>query len=208
MKLIVIEGIDGSGKETQAKLLADALGAPKISFPNYNSPSSSLVKMYLNGELGGDAIGISPYAASSFYAIDRFAFFQQNKEILNSEYVVADRYTTSNIIHQSSKLAEDEKNEYLNWLENYEYNLLEIPKPAKVIFLDVSPDTSRKLALEREKKFDGKDIHENDFEYMKKCYDTAKWAAEKCNWEVIRCEENENLLSIHEIHKKVLGRVF
>ena len=142
-KLIVIEGLDASGKATQTKLVAEKLremnyNVMQISFPDYESNSSALVKMYLNGELSENADDINPYAASSFYAVDRYASFKRNWEkfYLDGGIIVSDRYTTSNMIHQASKIeGVRAKNLYLDWLADYEYKLLKLPAPNKVICL-------------------------------------------------------------------------
>ena len=141
-KLIVIEGLDGSGKSTQMQCLTeklDALGAAykRIKLPNYSSPSCSLVNMYLNGEFGKKADDVNAYAASSFYAVDRFASFKQvwGEDYLNGSVILADRYATSNAVHQMVKLPEEQWDEYLSWLEDYEYTKMGIPKPTAVIFL-------------------------------------------------------------------------
>ena len=139
-KLIVIEGLDGSGKATQAQKLFEKLKEQekqviKVSFPDYNSNSSALVKMYLNGEFGSEPNQVNPYAASSFYAIDRFASYTKNwkKFYLNGGTVIADRYTTSNAIHQCAKLPEEHWNDFINWLFHYEYELLGIPEPYRTL---------------------------------------------------------------------------
>jgi len=145
-KLIVIEGLDGSGKATQAEKLCETLKAKginaiKVSFPDYESDSSALVKMYLHGEFGTDPSDVNPYAASSFYAVDRFASYAKNwKQFFqDGGIVIADRYTTSNAIHQCSKLPEDQWDAFLKWLFHYEYDLLGIPTPYRTVYLRVDP---------------------------------------------------------------------
>ena len=209
MKLIVIEGIDGCGKQTQANLLVEFLcGQGKkvlyLNFPNYESESSSLVKMYLNGEFGDNAGSINAYSASSFYAVDRVATFTK-VDLTQYDYLICDRYTTSNAIHQASKLSNGERDTFLHWLFDYEYNLLNIPRPDKVILLDVKPETTRRLRLTRPLK-NGKenDIHEKDYKYLEKCYECAKYCANKYGWQIINCEDDKDLLPIGNIHVQVV----
>lgn len=210
-KLIVIEGLDGSGKSTQMQCLTqklDAVGAAykRIKLPNYSSPSCSLVNMYLNGEFGKKADDVNAYAASSFYAVDRFASFKQvwGEDYLNGSVILADRYATSNAVHQMVKLPEEQWDEYLSWLEDYEYVKMGIPKPTAVIFLDMPIEVSQKLMSERyngdEKK---KDVHEADIEYLKKCRKAAFYAADKLSWNVINCTEGERVKSIEEIADEI-----
>jgi len=206
-KIIVIEGIDGSGKQTQAKLLARRLESEGktvklLNFPNYESSSSALVKMYLNGELGERAENVSPYAAGSFYAVDRCATMAQ-VTILQYDYVICDRYSSSNLIHQSVKLKGAEWEEYVRFMDDYEHEKLEIPRADKVILLDMPPRVTERLILERSKKFEGRDIHERDREYMRKCAEGARVCADKLGWSVIDCVENGELLDIDSIHNLI-----
>ncbi len=210
-KLIVIEGLDGSGKNTQAVRLYSYLEEKgikvrKVSFPCYESPSSSLVKMYLAGEFGSEADSVNPYAASSFYAVDRYAAFKTGLEefYLSGGVIIADRYTTSNAVHQSSKLPEDKRKEYLNWLFEYEYRYLGIPEPDAVIYLRVDPEVSQKLMSGRynndEKK---KDIHERDVDYLKRSREAADECAEMFGWRVIECTLNGEMRSIEDIFSDI-----
>lgn len=210
-KLIVIEGLDGSGKSTQMQCLTeklDAVGAAykRIKLPNYSSPSCSLVNMYLKGEFGKKADDVNAYAASSFYAVDRFASFKQvwGEDYLNGSVILADRYATSNAVHQMVKLPEEQWDEYLSWLQDYEYVKMGIPKPTAVIFLDMPIEVSQKLMSERyngdEKK---KDVHEADIEYLKKCRRAAFYAADNLSWNVINCTEGERVKSIEEIADEI-----
>lgn len=205
-KLIVIEGLDGSGKATQAALLTEFLQKQdkpvnKISFPDYGSPSSSLVRMYLNGEVGSLS-DVNVYAASSFYAADRYVSFERfwKKPYQDGNIIIADRYATSNAVHQMAKLPESEWDAYLDWLEEYEYGKLELPRPDIVLYLDMRPETSRALLL---KRYGGdhekRDIHERDFDYLLRCRSAALYAAKKLNWRVIRCCDGANPLPVEEI---------
>ena len=212
-KLIVIEGLDGSGKATQTELLYKELlekgiSVRKVSFPDYDSPSSSLVKMYLSGEFGSHAGDVNAYAASSFFAVDRFASFKKNwqKDYENGAIILCDRYTTSNAIHQCCKLEKEKWNEYLDWLFAFEYRLLGIPAPDAVIYLQVDVDESQELMSERyhghEEK---KDIHEADIEYLKSARTAADYCAQKLGWEVVKCTDKGQMRSIDAINGEVLG---
>ncbi len=215
-KLIIIEGTDGSGKQTQTKLLYEKLlqmnkKVKKVSFPNYESKSSELVKMYLAGEFGTDPTSVNSYAASTFYAVDRYASFKTEWELFYNEggVIISDRYTTSNMVHQASKIEDlKEKEEYLEWLTDLEWNKLAIPKPDAVIFLDVPYEVSQELMKYRENKITGdakKDIHESDKEYMKKSYENAKYIANSRNWNIIDCTYNLKLRSIEDINEEILN---
>lgn len=173
-KLIVLEGIDGSGKATQSGLLEDHLiksgkDVMHISFPDYGSPSSALVKMYLNGDFGRAPGDVNPYAASMLYAVDRFASFRMKWKSFyeNGGVVIADRYTTSNMVHQMTKYDDEGKRkEFLSWLDHMEYEELELPRPDVVILLDVPPAVSKKLVRERAKQGGSMDIHEQHSAYL------------------------------------------
>lgn len=210
-KLIVIEGLDGSGKGTQAQILFERLEkegrkVKKISFPVYSSDSSALVRMYLAGQFGLRPGDVNAYAASSFYAVDRFASFKADwgKEYNDDYIIIADRYTTSNGVHQCSKLPEDEWNGFMDWLYDFEYSKLGIPAPDEVIYLDMSPQVSRKLLSGRYSGDESKkDIHEKDREYLKKSRDAAFFCIGHDNWTKIKCDNGETPLSIEEIADKI-----
>ena len=155
-KLIAIEGLDGSGKATQAKLLAGYLAAQglvvrEVSFPDYGSDSSALVKMYLAGQFGPHPDDVNAYAASSFYAVDRYASYKKDWGSFyeNGGIVIADRYTTSNAVHQCSKLPPEQWESFLGWLFDFEFHLLGLPTPDEVIYLQVDPAVSQKLMTQR-----------------------------------------------------------
>lgn len=211
-RLIVLDGIDGCGKTTQFELLSEKLRAMNmpvqtVSFPEYDKPSAALVKMYLGGEFADAAGGVNPYAASSFYAVDRFASYKLYWEnaYKNDSLILASRYTTSNAIHQMSKLPRSQWDEYLFWLEDYEYGKLELPKPNCVIFLSLPLEVSQRLLMNR---YDGdsgkKDIHEADCEYLRQCLVSAEYAAQKLGWRVIDCFKDGNIRSIEDIHEELL----
>lgn len=217
MPLIVIEGVDCSGKETQTERLCinlekEGYKVKRISFPDYESDSSSLVKMYLRGDFGKSAYDVNPYTASAFFAVDRFASYKTKwGEDLKDTIVVADRYVTSNMVHQASKMSsEEEKLEYIKWLYDFEYVKLGLPQPDEVIFLDMPPEISAKLNAERKNKITGeaaKDIHENDLTYLKASYDNAHFVAKNQNWSRIDCAPGNELRTIEDISTEILDRV-
>ena len=197
--LIVFEGLDGSGKATQAAavmqiLEKEGIAVRKVAFPDYESQSSALVKMYLNGEIGSlDEVNI--YAASNFYSLDRYISYMRDwkNDYLSGKNIIADRYTTSNICHQMSKLAREEWESYIEWLEHYEYQMLGLPRPALVVYLDMPPEASQKLMLGRyEGNENKKDLHERDRKYLEKCRSGALFAAKKLGWRIIKCSDENN----------------
>ena len=181
----------------------------KVSFPDYDSPSSALVKMYLGGEFGDRPDDVSAYAASSFYAVDRFASYKKDWfKDYEKGVIIADRYTTSNAIHQCSKLSRDEWDTYLTWLFDYEYRLLGIPQPSAVIYLKVDPEVSQKLLAKRyEGDLEKKDIHEKDKEYLSRCQEAASYCAGKLGWHVVECAEGGAMRSIEDIGADILKLV-
>ena len=212
-KLVIIEGSDGSGKATQTeklyqKLLLKKLMVKKIEFPNYKSPSSALVKMYLNGEFGTDPETISPYIASSFYAVDRYASYKKEWEAfyLEGGIILADRYTTSNMVHQAAKIDGDsERNKFIEWLYDFEYNTFGLPVPDYVVFLDMPPEFSLGLINKRASKSEDvkQDIHEADEHFLIKSYNNADRIASKYNWHKVSCINNGSLKTIEDIHEEV-----
>ena len=215
-KLIVVEGLDSSGKQTQTEYLYKSLKEQgekvmKISFPCYDSDSSALVKMYLSGSFGENAEDVNPFAASSFYAVDRYASFKTGwgKFYNSGGVVIADRYTTSNMIHQAGKIKDKgERDKYLKWLYEYEYLYLGLPEPDLVLFLEMEPEVSARLMKERANKITGekeKDIHEKDASHLKNSYDSAVYVAEKFDWVKIKCVKNDELRSIEDIHNELLS---
>ncbi len=214
-KLIVIEGLDGSGKATQTSLLEDALKqggycVKHISFPNYDNPSSALIKMYLGGQLGSNPADVNPYAASSFYAVDRYASYKQfwQNHYENGKIILADRYATSNAIYQLSKVEDNKRDEFLQWLECYEYTQLQLPKPDVVIYLDMPIEISQRLMTQRYKGDESKkDLHESNFSFLKECRSSALYSAKKQRWKVISCANGEQPRSIEDIHKEVIDIV-
>lgn len=211
-KLIVIEGLDGSGKSTQLELLISALEKDgkrvrKIKLPDYESPSSTLVKMYLGGEFGKDPNAVNAYAAGAFYAVDRYASFTLDwkTDYESDKIIVADRYATSNSIYQTEKIAEADWDSYLDWSADFEYNKLGIPKPDAVIYLDMPVDISQKLMTGRyggnESK---KDVHEADVAFLEKCRKSALYAASRQGWHIVQCSNGKEPYSIEKIHNEIM----
>ena len=210
-KLIVFEGTDGSGKATQTKLLCEHLSSlgksfRKIDFPRYDKPSAAMVKEYLDGKLGRNPGDVNAYAASMFYAMDRYASYKQDWGEFYEQggLIVADRYTTSNAVHQASKLPDDERDAYLKWLFHTEYELFELPRPDLVIYLDMPTEITERMMRERE-KITGThaDIHEQDEEYLKKCRTNAKKVVQTCAWSVIDCARGDFPKTPSDIHEEV-----
>jgi len=214
-KIIVIEGIDSSGKATQVKMVYEELinekyRAMRLEFPDYKSDSSALIKMYLNGKFGEDPKSVNPYAASLFFAADRFASFKSDWEKFYNEggILILDRYTSSNMIYQAAKIENKKKREeYLDWINDLEFKKLDLPRPDIVIFLNMPPEFCSKLNDKRLNKINGlnkKDIHERNSGYLKKTYKVALNAAKKYKWEVIDCIENNSIKPINEINREIL----
>lgn len=214
-KLIVIEGLDGSGKSTQLELLGETLKKMQIdcktvSFPDYDSDSSALVKMYLKGEFGTSPNDVNAYASSVFYTVDRFASYKTNwgKYYDDGGIILSGRYTTSNAVHQTSKLPESKWKEFLDWLYDFEYNKVGIPKPDKVIFLDMPIEVSQKLLTTRyEGDENKKDIHEANTDYLKKCRAAAGFTADYSGWTVISCAKDGEPRTISDIADDILREV-
>ena len=214
-KLIVIEGTDGSGKSTQFRLLTDRLESEqvrfqKLVFPQYSEPSSALIRMYLGGEFGKSPSDVNAYAASAFYSVDRYASYRKvwGKWYEEGGLVVSDRYTTSNAVHQASKEPEDKREDFLNWLYDFEYDKLGLPRPDLVIYLDVPTDFTEKMLRHRESETNTHaDIHEQDMQYLATCRRMGRAAAEHYGWTVIRCVRDGAMRSMEDIHEEIYRHV-
>ena len=216
-KLVVIEGSDGSGKATQTKLLFEYLkeqgrNVRMVSYPDYFSPSSSLVKMYLGSEFGHDPYSVNAYVTSAFFAVDRFASYLKNwksfYESSKDAIVICDRYVTSNMLHQTSKLESlAEKERFLEWEYDFEFVKGGLPVPDLVFFLDVPPDTAFRLMRDRENKIthkSEKDIHESNKDFLVKSYENSILVGKKYGWRNIRCCDDEgNMESMEVIHGRI-----
>lgn len=217
-KLIVIDGLDGSGKQTQTKLLYERLKQESFkvcttSFPNYDSLTGELVKMYLSGKFG-PLDSVNAYQGSISYAMDRYFSYindEWGKNYNEGYTVLCDRYTTSNMIHQGTKISDlEEMKKYLYWLKDLEYNKLNIPIPDQILFLDVPISVSEKLMRNRLNKFTNekeKDIHESNVEYLKKCYEMSMFISKLENWDIVECAKNDEMLAIEEINNKIYKKV-
>lgn len=214
-KLIIFEGLDGSGKGTQAALTAQKLRQRgvtlrQVTFPDYDSESSALVKMYLSGRFGQKPDDVNAYAASSFYAVDRFASYKTDWGAFYREggLVLSDRYTTSNAVHQCSKLPPAQWDGFLNWLFDFEYKKIGIPEPDLVLYLAVDPEVSQKLL---ENRYHGdeskKDIQEKDREYMARSRAAAEYCARTLGWQRIECTcEGRVMRPVEEINAEILAK--
>ena len=213
-KLFVIDGTDGSGKQTQSSLLKerlqkDGIDFKSVSFPNYDSPTSTLVKMYLEGDFGENQKDVSPYIASTFYAADRYATFKKDFEEYynNGGIIIADRYTTSNMIHQAGIIKDkQEREKFLKWLWGFEFNLCGLPNPTEVIFLNMPPDYTEKLIQDRENKITHekkKDIIEKNKQNTIDAYNNALELVKKYNWYEIKCVKDDKIRTIEDINDEI-----
>ena len=214
-KLIVIEGTDGSGKSTQFRRLTEHLEAKgkvfqKLVFPQYTEPSSALIRMYLGGEFGTKPTDVNAYAASAFYAVDRFASYKKGwgQWYEDGGLILSDRYTTSNAVHQASKVPAAEQQEFLKWLYDFEYDRLGLPHPDLIIYLDVPTAFTEQLMRHREQETNTKaDIHEQDTSYLATCRETGRAAAKFYGWTVIDCVRDGKMRSIEDIHEEICRHV-
>lgn len=214
-KLIVIEGTDGSGKSTQFRLLTQHLEQEgrkfqKLVFPQYSQPSSALIRMYLGGEFGASPSDVNAYAASAFYAVDRYASYKKvwGEWYENGGLIVSDRYTTSNAVHQASKEPVEKQGDFLKWLYDFEYDKLGLPRPDLTLYLDVPTDFTEQMMRRREQDTNTlADIHEQDLQYLATCRRTGKAAAEFYGWTVIQCARDGKMRSIEDIHEEICRHV-
>lgn len=211
-KLIVIDGLDGSGKSTQIELISKkltelSLRTTYVKYPNYDSPTGQAVKMYLDGCFSEKSESVNLYAASCLFSADRYVGFKTKWEnsYNNGDIIIADRYVSSNLIYQMSKLPENQWDDYFNWLYDFEYRKICLPKPCQVIFLDMDISVSQKLINTRYSGDDSKkDIHERDIKFLEKCRKAALYSAERDNWSIIKCNDGNTPLDIQLINEKIL----
>lgn len=210
-KLIVFEGIDGSGKSTQFRLLCERCRAEgyrfqNIVFPRYDKPSSTLIRMYLDGEFGKNPADVNAYAASTFYAVDRYASFVTDwgDYYRSGGLILSDRYTTSNAVHQGSKLPEGQLSQFFDWLYDLEYTRMGLPKPDLVLYLDVDVETSlSRMAQRRAENGSTADIHEKDAGYLEKCLELGHKAAAHYGWTVVDSRKDGSVRSIEDKHEEI-----
>ena len=214
-KLIVIEGTDGSGKSTQFRLMSehlekDGVAFKHLVFPRYNEESSALIRMYLGGQFGTKPTDVNAYAASAFYAVDRYASYKMDwgKWYEEGGLVLSDRYTTSNAVHQASKEQGADREKYLKWLYEFEYDKLGLPRPDLTIYLDVPTDFTEKMLRGREAATNTQaDIHEKDMQYLATCRECGRDAAAYYNWKVIHCVRDGAMRTIEDIHQEIYAAV-
>ena len=211
-KLIVFEGTDGSGKSTQFGLLTKRLEEEQVSFrrlrfPRYDQESSALIRMYLNGEFGSKPDDVNAYTASTFFSVDRFASYKSDWGALYEQgaLIMADRYTTSNAVHQGAKMDKNELSEYFDWLYDLEFDKMKLPRPDLVLYLDVDIEMSLSRMRKREAQTNtNADIHEKDIDYLKRCLETAQIACEHFGWTRIPCRDTDGReRTIQEIHEDI-----
>lgn len=214
-KLIVIEGTDGSGKSTQFALLSnhlaeDGIAFKHLEFPRYKEESSALIRMYLGGQFGDKPSDVNAYAASSFYAVDRYASYKMDwgQWYEDGGIVLSARYTTSNAVHQASKEEPEMRQAFWHWLYDFEYNKMALPRPDLIIYLDMPTDYTEQLMRQREQATGtSADIHEKDHNYLATCRETGRAAAQYYGWTVVNCVENGQMRSLEDIHKEIYGHV-
>lgn len=210
-KLVVLEGIDGSGKSAQYRRLCsrfeeEGIAFRHIVFPRYDQESSALIRMYLGGAFGERPSDVNAYAASTFYAVDRYASYRTDwgGDYESGGLILSDRYTTSNAVHQGSKLPESELPAFFDWLYDLEYGKLGLPKPDLVIYLDVDIETSLARMEHRQSKNNTKaDIHEQDVKYLENCLRIGHLAAEHYGWQVVPCKKNGEVRALAEKHEEI-----
>ena len=214
-KLIVLEGIDGSGKSTQYRLLCERLAAEgrdlrRVTFPRYAEESSALIRAYLGGQFGDKPGDVNAYAASTFYAVDRFASYRTDwgDYYKQGGLVLCDRYTTSNACHQGAKLPPEDRQRYLDWLYDFEFGKIGLPAPDLVLYLDVDIAASRRQMAQRQSATNTEaDIHEKDFDYLAACLEAGRYAADHYVWQRIRCMSGEAMRTVEDIHSEIYAAV-
>lgn len=215
-RFIAIDGLDGSGKGTQSEILVKWLEQQGkkvrvLSFPVYENESSVFVRMYLEGKLGKKPSDTNAYAASMFFATDRYVSYRTDwkKDIDDPDtYVVANRYTTANAVHQLSKLPKEEWEGFLSWLWDFEFGKLGLPEPDLVLYLELPPVLSLSLVKSRSDTTGQKmDIHELDTAYMDKCYDAALYSCQRLGWKQIKCYEGDKIRTREDIAGEIAEEV-
>ena len=213
-KLIVFEGTDGSGKATQSQLLLERLqregvDCRKLVFPRYGAPSAAPVELYLRGELGAHPGDVNGYAASALFAVDRYCSYKQDwgRYFESGGILIADRYTTSNAVHQASKLPPEQRRGFADWLFGFEYGLLGLPEPTAVFYLDVPTELTERLMRRREAETDtSADIHEKDGAYLRACREAGEMIAGEYGWLRVDCSRDGEMRTVEDIHEEIYRR--
>ncbi len=214
-RLIVLEGTDGSGKSTQMELLVQALeqrgtAFRRLRFPRYGNPSCALVEQYLAGAYGAHPDDVNAYAAATFFAVDRYASYQEDwkADYQAGGLLIADRYTTSNAVHQTPKLPPEEREHYLDWLYDLEFDKMGLPRPDLVLYLDMPTEAAAAMRAHRE-QITGThaDIHERDEDYLRQCRQVGLWTAQRMGWQVVCCAQGGAVRSAASIHAEILNYV-
>jgi len=194
------------------RLLSEKRQFKRLVFPRYNEPSSALIKMYLGGDFGSKPDSVNAYAASSFYAVDRYASYVQDWRdyYCDGGLILTDRYTTSNALHQGAKVPADQREHFFKWLYDYEFNLIGLPEPDLVVYMYLEVEVAAMRLRRRETETaTNADIHENDMAYLSNSVESGKKAAELYGWHRIECVGDgieRDKMDIHnEIYKKVFG---
>lgn len=214
-KLIVLEGTDGSGKATQARMMGqrlqrEGIAFREIDFPRYGNPFAEPANLYLHGVLGSEPGDVNAYASSVLFAVDRFASYKEEWGTFYEQggVVIANRYTTSNAVHQASKLPAGERREYLDWLFDLEYRRLGLPAPDLVVYLDLPTELSEQMLRRRETATGTQaDIHEQDEEYLRSCRMNARDIAHDLGWTVIHCDREGAVRTVEDIHEEIWQQV-
>ena len=214
-KLIVFEGTDGSGKATQSKLVCEELDKRgiayrKLEFPRYSEESSALIRLYLAGAFGSKPEDVNAFAAATFFSVDRYASYKQDWSEFYQQggLVIADRYTTSNAVHQTGKLPAEERKAFLDWLFDFEYRMLGLPAPTRVLYLDMPTELSGQMMRRREQETGTHaDIHEQDAGYLRRCRENAAFVVDYCGWTRIDCANEDGVRSIEDIHAEVMEKL-
>lgn len=215
-RLIILEAGDGSGKATQTRelykhLAADGRRIHRVEFPDYGAESSVLVRMYLGGSFGSHAEDVNAFAASTFFAVDRYASYHMKwkKYYEAGDIILADRYTTSNMVHQAVKIEDvARREEFLDWLWDFEFVKLGLPVPDLVVFLDMDPAVSDRLIAARAREQNqAEDIHERDKSYLHRCHAAYGLLAEKYGWQRIACSSCGQPRAVEDIHQDVYDAV-
>ena len=214
-KLIVFEGTDGSGKATQSNLLLERLrregvDCRPLTFPRYGEPSCAPIELYLSGKLGSKPGDVNAYAASAFFAVDRYCSYKQDWGAYYERggVLIADRYTTSNAVHQASKLPKAERKAYLDWLFGFEFGLLGLPEPTAVFYLDVPTELAERMMRRREAQTStAADIHERDDAYLRACREAGEQLVADYGWRYVDCSRDGEMRSIEDIHEEICRSV-